>query len=80
VPDPAALARGADALVLVTEWPAFADLDLLLLARTMRTPLLLDGRNFFDPERARAAGFTYVGVGRAERVEPALRVPVASTG
>jgi UDPglucose 6-dehydrogenase len=60
-----ALARGADALVLVTEWPQFADLDLPRLRALMRTPLLLDGRNFFDPDEVRSAGFTYVGVGRA---------------
>jgi UDPglucose 6-dehydrogenase len=58
------LAQGADALVLITEWPQFGELDLAPLARAMRTPLLLDGRNFFQPEAARAAGFTYVGVGR----------------
>ena len=64
VDGPQALAQGADALVLVTEWPEFADLDLIQLARLMRTPLFLDGRNFFQPEAAEAAGFTYVGVGR----------------
>ena len=62
---PESLARGADALVLVTEWPEFAELDLPRLRRLMRTPLLLDGRNFFDPDQVRSAGFTYVGVGRA---------------
>ena len=64
VDGPQSLAQGADALVLVTEWPEFASLDLAGLARSMRNPLLLDGRNFFEPESARAAGFTYVGVGR----------------
>jgi len=66
--DPESLATGADALVLVTEWPEFADLDLRRLRGLMRTPLLLDGRNFFDPELARSAGFTYTGVGRAQEV------------
>jgi UDPglucose 6-dehydrogenase len=64
VDGPQSLAHGADALVLVTEWPEFADLDLAQLARAMRNPLLLDGRNFFSPEAAGTAGFTYVGVGR----------------
>jgi len=63
--DPESLARGADALVLVTEWPGFAELDLPRLRGLMRTPLFLDGRNFFDPDEVRSAGFTYVGVGRA---------------
>jgi len=66
VDDPIKLAAGAEALVLLTEWPAFADLDLDVIAAVMREPLLLDGRNFFDPDVARAAGFTYVAVGRAE--------------
>jgi UDPglucose 6-dehydrogenase len=67
-PDPISLARGADALVLVTEWPEFVHLDLARLREVMRTPLLLDGRNLFDPEDVRAAGFVYVGVGRARSV------------
>jgi UDPglucose 6-dehydrogenase len=65
--DPVAAARGADAIVIVTEWPEFADLDLLRLREAMRMPLFLDGRNFFDPEQVRAAGFIYVGVGREDQ-------------
>jgi UDPglucose 6-dehydrogenase len=61
---PIAAARGADAVILVTEWPQFANIDLAELRSVMQTPLLLDGRNFFAPDAARAAGFTYVGVGR----------------
>ncbi|MGH2573283.1 MAG: UDP-glucose dehydrogenase family protein [Actinomycetota bacterium] len=64
VDGPLALAQGADALVLVTEWPEFRELDLAELARAMREPLILDGRNFLDPEAVRTAGFTYVSVGR----------------
>jgi UDPglucose 6-dehydrogenase len=63
-PDPITLARGLDALVLVTEWPEFAALDLRSLRDQMRYPLLLDGRNFLDPEAVRAAGLHYIGVGR----------------
>ncbi len=63
-PSVEALAAGAEALVVVTEWPEFARLDLRHLAASMRVPLLLDGRNVFDPAAARAAGFTYFGVGR----------------
>jgi UDPglucose 6-dehydrogenase len=65
--DPVAAARGADAIVIVTEWPEFADLDLLRLREAMRIPLFLDGRNFFEPEQVRAAGFIYVGVGREDQ-------------
>ncbi|MEK7388090.1 MAG: UDP-glucose/GDP-mannose dehydrogenase family protein [Elusimicrobiota bacterium] len=56
--------KGADAAVIVTEWPRFKDLDLRQAKRLMRTAVLLDGRNIFDPAKARAAGFEYAGVGR----------------
>jgi UDPglucose 6-dehydrogenase len=59
----AALA-GADAVVLVTEWEEFADLDWGALGEKMATPLVIDGRNFLDPEALRAAGFAYEGIGR----------------
>jgi UDPglucose 6-dehydrogenase len=55
---------GADAIVLVTEWPEFAELDWDLVARSTRGRLIIDGRNFIDAKAARAAGFTYEGVGR----------------
>jgi len=56
---------GADAAVLVTEWPEFAELDWGEMAVRMANPLIVDGRNFLDPERMRAAGYTYEGIGRA---------------
>ncbi len=56
---------GADAAVLVTEWPEFRELDWAGEVKTrMSTPLVVDGRNFLDPEALRSAGFTYKGVGR----------------
>lgn len=64
VDDPYAVAEGADALVLATEWPEYQGLDLRRLAARMRTLVLLDGRNVFDPKEARAAGLTYLGIGR----------------
>src|SRR5436190_130510 len=54
----------ADAVVLATMLPEFARFDLDALRGPMRTPLLIDGRNFLDPEAARRAGFVYIGVGR----------------
>ncbi len=58
---------GADALVIVTEWPEFrAVLDADVRA-AMREPLIVDGRNLLDPDAAVAAGFTYLSIGRAER-------------
>jgi UDPglucose 6-dehydrogenase len=56
--------KGADALAVITEWPEFKTLDLKRAKRLMRTAVLLDGRNVFDPAAARAAGFEYAGVGR----------------
>jgi UDPglucose 6-dehydrogenase len=56
--------EGADAVVLVTEWPEFAQLDLREVAARMRGRLFVDGRNFLDGELARAAGLTYEGIGR----------------
>jgi UDPglucose 6-dehydrogenase len=58
------VAAESDALVLVTEWREFRDLDLSTLARAMARPILVDGRNLFSPEAARAAGFDYTGIGR----------------
>src|SRR4051812_29395568 len=55
---------GADAVVLVTEWPEFRSLDLGAVAEAMRGTLVVDGRNFLDPAAARAAGLTYEAVGR----------------
>jgi UDPglucose 6-dehydrogenase len=55
---------GADAAVLVTEWPEFAELDWGDAAKRMKTALLIDGRNFLDADALRAAGFTYEGIGR----------------
>lgn len=62
--DAMSAAQDAEALVVVTEWPEFAELDLSLVGAVMRVRLLLDGRNLIDPEAAHAAGFTYSGVGR----------------
>jgi UDPglucose 6-dehydrogenase len=62
---PLEAAEGADAVVVVTEWPELRALDLHELRRTMQTPLLVDGRNFLDAEAAQAAGLVYEGIGRA---------------
>jgi UDPglucose 6-dehydrogenase len=55
---------GADAVVLVTEWDAFRALDLPRIRQLVRSPLLVDLRNVYDPAEVRGAGFTYVSVGR----------------
>ena len=55
---------GADAVILLTEWNQYRALDLERLRKEMRTPLFIDLRNVYDPEKMRDAGFIYVGVGR----------------
>ncbi|MEO1208840.1 MAG: UDP-glucose/GDP-mannose dehydrogenase family protein [Cyanobacteria bacterium J06638_20] len=58
------LADGCDALVLVTDWKQFKGLDYAKMAKSMHNPVMIDGRNFLDPDAMQAAGFQYVGVGR----------------
>jgi UDPglucose 6-dehydrogenase len=57
--------RGADGAVIVTEWPELRDLPLDEARPTMRNALIVDGRNFLDPDAVRRAGFAYEGIGRA---------------
>ena len=72
------VADGADALVVVTEWREFRTLDLAELAASMATPVLVDGRNMFQPETAIAAGFEYSGIGRAGTTRPARRTALTA--
>ena len=65
--DPYAAARGADALAVLTEWNEFQELNFTKLKSLMRQPVILDGRNVYDPERLRRLGFRYVGIGRGTR-------------
>jgi UDPglucose 6-dehydrogenase len=55
---------GADAVALVTEWDAFRALDLGRVKQLLKTPVLVDLRNVYDPEEVRTAGFTYLSIGR----------------
>ena len=63
--DAYAAARGADALLVVTDWEEFKALDLEQVKTLMRRPVIVDGRNIFDPSRMRELGFVYRGVGRS---------------
>jgi UDPglucose 6-dehydrogenase len=87
--NPEELASGCDALVLVTDWPVFQEIDYAALAPTMITPVMIDGRNFLQPEVLQRAGFYYLGLGRtvangsSARLQQALpeksaTVPVAN--
>ena len=62
--DPYHVAEGADALLLATDWNEFKHLDFERVYQVMRTPVIMDGRNLWEPERLCALGFTYFGVGR----------------
>ncbi|HNQ98812.1 MAG TPA: UDP-glucose/GDP-mannose dehydrogenase family protein [Trueperaceae bacterium] len=58
------MADGCDAIVVVTEWPQYRQVDFAALARVMRGDLLLDARNLLQPAAVTAAGLNYVGIGR----------------
>ena len=62
-----AVAEGADALVIVTEWDEFRALDLDRIAASMKGDVLVDLRNVYDPAEAQAAGLAYFGIGRGRR-------------
>jgi UDPglucose 6-dehydrogenase len=57
-------AQGADALVVVTEWRQFRSPDFAGLRKALRTPVIVDGRNLYDPALVRQLGFEHVAVGR----------------
>ena len=64
VTDPYDAVTGADALLVVTEWNEYRGVDLARIKKAMKTPVVFDGRNVFDPVRMRQAGFEYRAIGR----------------
>ncbi len=56
--------KDKDAMVIVTEWPEFSQIDLRKVKALMRKPVIIDGRNLFDPTLVKSQGFSYVGIGR----------------
>jgi UDPglucose 6-dehydrogenase len=64
---PYAVAEGADALVLATDWNEFKQLDFDRIYQIMRQPIIIDGRNLWNADTLRGIGFTYMGIGRATR-------------
>ncbi|MEA3341377.1 MAG: UDP binding domain-containing protein, partial [Chloroflexota bacterium] len=62
--DPYNLAEDCDALIVVTEWNEFKNLDLARIRDLMARPVLIDGRNIYEPEMMNELGFYYRGVGR----------------
>jgi len=65
VDEPYSALEGADALLVLTEWNEFKQVDLSKLKKLLKSHLIFDGRNMYDPEKMRAEGFTYFGVGRS---------------
>jgi UDPglucose 6-dehydrogenase len=61
-------AKGCDAVVVVTEWNEFKQLDLRRLRSALAFPLLVDGRNIYEPESMTRLGFIYCGIGRGQPV------------
>jgi UDPglucose 6-dehydrogenase len=57
--------EGADALIVITEWKAYRSPSLSRLKSSMRSPVVFDGRNLYDPIAMRMEGFSYFGVGRS---------------
>ena len=62
--DPYLMAKDCDAIIVITEWNEFKQLDLERIHLVMKTPILFDGRNVYDPAEVRSLGFTYRGIGR----------------
>jgi UDPglucose 6-dehydrogenase len=73
--DPYAVAQGAHAIVLVTPWPEFKELDLVRLRTPMHSPVFLDTANMLDPDQVTQAGFLYQGIGRGSAPRPAAISP-----
>jgi UDPglucose 6-dehydrogenase len=70
IPDPYGMAEGCDALMVVTEWNEFKQLDLERIRDSMKQPVLFDGRNIYDPEVMQRLGFHYRGFGRGYNGSP----------
>jgi UDPglucose 6-dehydrogenase len=62
--DPYDAAKGCDCILILTEWNEFKELDFSRLKKTMKYPLLIDGRNLYEKDKLAKLGFTYIGIGR----------------
>lgn len=68
--DPYEACKGADCMLVVTEWDEFKQLDFGKVNRSLKRPLIVDGRNIYEPAKLRAMGFTYIGIGRGSSIAP----------
>jgi UDPglucose 6-dehydrogenase len=62
--DPYEVCKGSECLLIITEWDEFKELDFLKVKKLLRRPLIIDGRNIYEPDRLQKLGFTYIGIGR----------------
>jgi UDPglucose 6-dehydrogenase len=62
--DAYAVVKGADLLIILTEWNEFKELDIVRIKKLMNIPNIIDGRNLYDPLKMKELGFTYMGIGR----------------
>ena len=67
--DPMAAAEGSDALIVVTEWHEFRSPDFAQLTKLLRQPVIMDGRNLYEPRMMTELGFDYTGIGRSARAQ-----------
>ncbi|TMI77948.1 MAG: hypothetical protein E6H04_13285, partial [Bacillati bacterium ANGP1] len=70
-------ARGAHALLILTDWDEFRSVDLGRLRPVMRAPLVIDGRNLFEPAKMRAHGFEYYSLGRGDAAAAPMTAAVS---
>ena len=73
-------ARNADALLILTEWEEFANLDLKRMREELKYPIVIDGRNLYDPEGMAAQGFTYFSAGRAASLPDGIPAAILRNG
>lgn len=64
--DPYSAAQDSDCLLIITEWDEFKELDFLKIKRLLKRPLIIDGRNIYDPQVMKKSGFIYLGIGRGK--------------
>jgi len=62
--DPYEVCKGCDCLLLITEWDEFKELDFVKVKKLLKRPLIIDGRNIYEPRSLEKLGFTYAGIGR----------------
>lgn len=77
--DPYAVAEGADALVVLTQWNEFKSLNMPQIRSSMRRPVLIDGRNMYEPAEMNRHGFIYRGIGRGTGPAPTILPPGDTT-